>query len=531
MNLKVNTPWWIRITLLLIRPVVWVYNRAMIMFLSFYVFYGTIFIILFGVGAICFFKCPNSHCKEDLPIVGVQFLLIPFSRPDYLTIADEAWQEPKRYSDEELTEAIALTFLVTSFWFDCFNGIVQFSRRFVLAALFPKYCSLKENSSNPNDNALADHHFMQSSSGHHSLHLSNDGLQLGKQSSANKQSSAEAEISKNSGIGAQTVGNGSGSNLISTTGTSIILKDAASEGFGAYSQQVARAKAKRMDLEHLSDVLRKHTSLSNIADERDDTITTTPIGSNNTNGAATTAAMAAMAAMARDGNNKLSANNVFFDGKHTSISDRSRGGMSSKLSNQVSDRSIPGIDTSADGSSKDIQRDSKKPQTPLDVYRRARASSKHKQEMAKAAAEATRANTKGTGKGASGRARAFFSRGKKSGGTTPNDRESSVETDEDYNSPPAPKMNATGRATFKDVNRSNVRRSRKMGKNANDNNNNNEKGGSNVIAPSNLDMFDQIENDNDENGVEMENMNKYEKYAFKRGKQKNNNTNNNDSVW
>ena len=91
-NLSPQTPRLYNVILWLIRPIVWVYNRTMSMFICFYAFYGC-FYGLFVIGAVCDRYCTINASKE-LQTVGLKLLTVPFTRPDYLFYFSPAFFNP-----------------------------------------------------------------------------------------------------------------------------------------------------------------------------------------------------------------------------------------------------------------------------------------------------------------------------------------------------------------------------------------------------------------------------------------------------
>lgn len=64
--------------LFLTRPTIWVYNRLIVMFLTFYAFY-----YVFGIGVLCTSQCKVKEVS-DLRTIGVMFFTLPFHNPAYL---------------------------------------------------------------------------------------------------------------------------------------------------------------------------------------------------------------------------------------------------------------------------------------------------------------------------------------------------------------------------------------------------------------------------------------------------------------
>ena len=62
-NLKNNTPTYHRFILFLLRPIVWVYNRAVTFFICFYAFYLYIYTICM-VGWVCDYFCESGKCTQ-----------------------------------------------------------------------------------------------------------------------------------------------------------------------------------------------------------------------------------------------------------------------------------------------------------------------------------------------------------------------------------------------------------------------------------------------------------------------------------
>lgn len=128
-----RTPTWCRVVLLFLRPIVWVYNRTMVMFLCFYSLYGLLYVV-FLAGAYTDYYC-NSARVTEAQGVGVQMLLVPFTVPDYLLHWTGLYQPWKDVRDDKLLEAYVVAFLCQSFYIDALNSIWQFSRRFILNKL------------------------------------------------------------------------------------------------------------------------------------------------------------------------------------------------------------------------------------------------------------------------------------------------------------------------------------------------------------------------------------------------------------
>jgi len=129
-NLSVaRTPYKIRVVLLFLRPIVWVYNRTMVMFLCFYALYGLIYTV-FIAGAYADYYCYSANVNEAYG-VGVQMLVIPFTVPDYLFRWTGIYKPWKDVANDELLEAYVIAFLSNSFYVDALNSIFQFSKRFI----------------------------------------------------------------------------------------------------------------------------------------------------------------------------------------------------------------------------------------------------------------------------------------------------------------------------------------------------------------------------------------------------------------
>jgi len=130
-NLSVTrTPYKIRVVLLFLRPIVWVYNRTMVMFLCFYALYGLIYTV-FIAGAYADYYCYSANVNEAYG-VGVQMLVIPFTVPDYLFRWTGLYKPWKDVENDDLLEAYVIAFLCNSFYVDALNSIFQFSKRFIV---------------------------------------------------------------------------------------------------------------------------------------------------------------------------------------------------------------------------------------------------------------------------------------------------------------------------------------------------------------------------------------------------------------
>merc|ERR1719295_1119322 len=125
-----RTPFWVRAVLLFLRPIVWVYNRTMVMFLCFYALYGMIYTV-FLIGAYADYYCYSADVGQAQG-VGVQMLLVPFTVPDYLFRWTGLWDPWKTVEDDDLLEAYVIAFMCQSFYVDALNSIFQFSRRYIM---------------------------------------------------------------------------------------------------------------------------------------------------------------------------------------------------------------------------------------------------------------------------------------------------------------------------------------------------------------------------------------------------------------
>ena len=77
-NLQAQVPKKVDFFLFLTRPTIWVYNRLIVMFLTFYAFY-----YVFGIGPLCISQCKVDQVKE-LQSIGVMFFTLPFNNVLYL---------------------------------------------------------------------------------------------------------------------------------------------------------------------------------------------------------------------------------------------------------------------------------------------------------------------------------------------------------------------------------------------------------------------------------------------------------------
>ena len=81
-NLRDDIPSNWSVFLFFARPLLWVYNRTICMFICFYLYFGVSCTIL-GVGSVTTYKCSNEFGKNMWQI-GVYILLAPFVNPLYL---------------------------------------------------------------------------------------------------------------------------------------------------------------------------------------------------------------------------------------------------------------------------------------------------------------------------------------------------------------------------------------------------------------------------------------------------------------
>eukprot|EP01083_Nonionella_stella_P099565 279952_1 len=92
--------WLINVFLFVTRPILWVYNRLIVMFISFYCYYY----LLFAVGPVTTYICPIADIRS-LRDIGVSTLLLPFHNVLYL-FEFEAWTQLHLDHYEDHTDAM-----------------------------------------------------------------------------------------------------------------------------------------------------------------------------------------------------------------------------------------------------------------------------------------------------------------------------------------------------------------------------------------------------------------------------------------
>lgn len=145
-NLRDDIPYNWSIFLFFTRPLVWVYNRTICMFVSFYIYFGAACTI-FGVGSVTTIQCTNSFAA-GMYQVGLYILLAPFVDPLYLLDFEGFYYE--KFDNVKMVTVITQQVLLWTTIVDVLNSIYV-SLRYVVLTYKRTHVAIRdpENPENP----------------------------------------------------------------------------------------------------------------------------------------------------------------------------------------------------------------------------------------------------------------------------------------------------------------------------------------------------------------------------------------------